>query len=119
MAREKSEKLWIGGGVVATLLLAGGIWTFGVSPELDDAASIQSQSADTQTQNLTLESKVSDLRRQYAGIDKLRASLAAAHAALPSDLAMSTFTRQISDQAAATHVSVQALTAGAPAAISA
>jgi hypothetical protein len=117
VARAKLEKLWIGGGAVAALVVAGAVWTFGVSPEFDNADAVRSQAVDTQTQNLALQSNVTRLQREYAGISKLRGQLTAAHEALPGDLAMSNFTQQIANQAKAAHVSVQTLTAGAPAAL--
>jgi hypothetical protein len=119
MARDKLEKLWIGGGAVAALLVAGAVWTLAVSPEFDDADAVRTQAADTETQNIALQSNVTRLQQQYAGIGKLRNELVAVHAALPNDLAMSGFTQQIGAQAKAAHVSVQTLTAGAPAAMTA
>jgi hypothetical protein len=117
MAREKAEKLWIGGGVVAAVVLAAAVWMFAVNPELTDTHNIRSQTTDTQAENSSLEANVSKLQAAYAGIGKLRATLTAAHDALPASLALSEFTQQISAQARRSHVSVTTLTAGAPGAV--
>jgi hypothetical protein len=116
MAREKAEKLWIGGGAVAALALAGGLWMFAVNPELSDASSLRSQTNDTQVQNTALQSKVAKLKVDDANIGGLRKVLAAARGALPSDDGMAALTKQLGDQAHAAHVSVTTLTAGTPAA---
>lgn len=114
MAREKSEKLWIAGGVGACVLVAAGAWMFAVSPALSDADSVRSQTADVTTQNLALQSDVSKLQQQYAGIGKLRSALAVAQAALPNQLALSQFTDQINAQVNGNHLKVTSVMAGAP-----
>lgn len=116
MAREKSEKLWIAGGVGACLLVAAGAWMFAVSPALSDADSVRSQAADVATQNLALQSNVSRLQQQYAHIGKLRAQLAQAQEALPSGLNMSQFTDQLNKEADQNHVKVTSVSAAPPAA---
>jgi Tfp pilus assembly protein PilO len=117
MARDKVEKLWIGGGVVAAVAVAGAVWMFAVSPELSDAHNIRSQTADTQAQNAALEANVTKLQAAYAHIGKLRTALKEADDALPASLALSEFTQQISTQARQNHVSVTTLTAGVPGAV--
>jgi Tfp pilus assembly protein PilO len=117
MARDKVEKLWIGGGVVAAVAVAGAVWMFAVSPELSDTHNIRSQTADTQAQNAALEANVTKLQAAYAHIGKLRAALKEADDALPTSLALSEFTQQISTQARQNNVSVTTLTAGVPGAV--
>ena len=117
MARDKVEKLWIGGGVVAAVAVSAAVWMFAVSPELSDTHNIRSQTANTQAQNSALETNVTKLQAEYAHIGKLRATLKAAHEALPASLALSEFTQQISTQARQNHVSVTTLTAGEPGAV--
>ena len=117
MARDKVEKLWIGGGVVAAVAVSAAVWMFAVSPELSDTHNIRSQTAETQVANAALEANVTKLQAAYTHIDKLRATLKEAHDALPASLALSEFTQQISTQARQNHVSVTTLTAGVPAAV--
>lgn len=114
MARDKVEKLWIGGGVVAAVAVSAAVWMFGVSPVLSHTDSIRSQTTETQMENTALEANVTKLQAAYTHIDKLRATLKDAHDALPASLALSEFTQQISTQAQQNHVSVTTLTAGVP-----
>ena len=114
MARDKNEKVWIGGGAVAALLVAGATWSFVVSPKLSDVDSLRSQTSDAQTQNITLNANVSKLKDQYTHISEVRKQLAAAQAQLPADSGMSALTTQLSAQARANHVSITQFTATDP-----
>jgi Tfp pilus assembly protein PilO len=117
MARDKVEKLWIGGGIVAAVAVTGAVWLFAVNPELSDTHNIRSQTSDTRAQNAALEANVTKLQAAYAHIGKLRSVLKEADDALPSSLALSEFTQQISTQARQNHVSVTTVTAGVPGAV--
>lgn len=114
MARDKKEKAWIGGGAVAAVLLAAGLWTFAVSPQLQDVRSLHSQTADAQTQNLALQDNVARLRDQYAHIGVVKRQLADVQAELPSDNGLSALTTQLNAQAQAHQVKITQLTAGDP-----
>ena len=59
MARDKVEKLWIGGGVVAAVAVSAAVWMFAVSPELSDTDSIRSQTA-AKRKSLAPASRVTD-----------------------------------------------------------
>ncbi|HEY2297738.1 MAG TPA: hypothetical protein VGH43_08425 [Jatrophihabitans sp.] len=115
MARDKNEKVWIGGGAVVALLVAGAAWSFVVSPKLSHVDSLRSQTSDAQTQNLSLNANVSKLKDEYARIATVRKQLAEAQAQLPSDSGMSALTTQLSAQARANHVSITQFTATDPA----
>jgi hypothetical protein len=115
MARDKNEKMWIAGGAVSALALAGALWTFVVSPQMDDVTSLHSQTADAQTQNVALQANVSKLREQYTHISVVKHELDGAQAQLPSTSGLSELTAQLTAQAAAHHVSITQLTAAAPA----
>jgi Tfp pilus assembly protein PilO len=117
MARDKVEKLWIGGGIVAAVAVTGAVWLLAVSPELSDTHNIHSQTSDTRAQNAALEANVTKLQAAYAHIGKLRTALKEADDALPASLALSEFTQQISTQARQNRVSVTTLTAGVPGAV--
>jgi len=119
MARDKNEKVWIGGGAVAALLVAAAAWTFVVSPKLSHVDSLRSQTSDAQTQNLALDSNVSKLRDEYAHIADVRKHLAQAQSQLPADSAMSALTTQRSSQARANHVTITQFTATDPAPVGA
>jgi hypothetical protein len=115
MAREKSEKLWIGGGAVAAVLLAAGLWAFAVSPKMSEADSFRTQTDDTRAQNMVLETQVGKLQDAYSHISTLRKTLDTARASLPTDSGLSALTRQIGVQAKTAHVTLMSMTAGTPA----
>lgn len=115
MARDHNERVWIGGGAIATILLAGGLWAFVVSPQLDDVDSLKSQTADAQVQNLALQGNVTRLKDQYAHIGEVKDQLKAAQRQLPSENALSDLTSQLNAQARAHHVSITQFTAADPA----
>lgn len=115
MARDKNEKVWIGGGAVAALIVAAAAWSFVVSPKLDHVDSLRAQTADAQTQNLGLDANVSKLKAEYTHIGTVRNQLAGAQAQLPADSGMSALTTQLSAQARANHVSITQFNATDPA----
>jgi Tfp pilus assembly protein PilO len=114
MARERVERLWIGGGTVAAVLVAAVGWMVVVHPKLSDASSLRSQTDDAQAANIVLQTKIDKLERDKANMGALQKSLADAQAALPSDSGLAAFTRQIGAQAAAAHVTVTSITASTP-----
>jgi hypothetical protein len=115
MARERIERLWIGGGTVAAVLVAAVAWMVVVNPKLSDASSLRSQTDAANTGNSVLQTKIDKLQQDKANLGALQKSLADAQAALPPDSGLAAFTRQIGEQAAAAHVTVTSITASAPA----
>lgn len=114
MARSKPERLWIAGGAVAAVIVAAVGWGFAVSPKLSQADDLRTQTADTQMQNLSLESHVGQLRSDYAKLDQLRKQRDAARLALPTDSGLAGLTEQLNAQGRAAHVSVTLISAGTP-----
>jgi hypothetical protein len=114
MARDRVERLWIGGGSVVAVLVAAIAWLAFVHPELSKASSLRSQTDTVRTDNSTLRAKLGKLQKDSAKVATLRQSLAQAQAALPAGTGLDAFTRQVSAQAAAAHVKVASLTATAP-----
>lgn len=115
MARDKTEKMWMAGGALSAVVLAAGLWSFVVSPQMQDVDSLHSQTADARTQNAALEANVSRLRDQYSHIADVKRQLADAQAQLPSDSGLSALTSQLNAQARAHHVEITQLTAAPPA----
>jgi hypothetical protein len=114
MARDRVERLWIGGGSVVAVLVAAIAWLAVVHPELSKASSLHSQTDTVRTENSTLQAKLDKLQKDSAKVATLRQSLAQAQAALPAGTGLDAFTRQVSAQAAAAHVKITSLTATAP-----
>ena len=112
-ARTQDRRLWLGGGIVLSVLIVLVGWFGMINPELSAAASTQDQTESAQTQNIALQAKNSRLKDQNDNVAALRAGLAAALAELPSDDGLPAFTRQISAQATATSVFLNSIVVGA------
>jgi len=110
----KSDRFWQAGGVLAALLLAALAWFVAIGPELSHASSLDSQTADAQSQNLVLQAKLHRLQRDDANLGTLTDSLRQARAALPVDTAIAAYTKQLTGYAAGSHVAVTGVSASAP-----
>lgn len=108
----KDRRVWLGGGAVAALLIIVAAWFLLIHPERSDAANLRDQAAGTRTSNTQLQSKVATLRAKNAKLDQYTASLRKALETLPFDSGLPAFTRQLSAQAGADHVSLVSITVG-------
>jgi hypothetical protein len=114
MSGPKSDRLWLAGGGVAGVVISGLAWFMVVSPELSNASSLDEQTAASQTQNISLQSKIHRLQADNSNMDALVASLKQARTALPVDSSLAGFTRELSGYASQTGVSISGITAGEP-----
>jgi len=110
----KSERFWLVGGALAAVVVAAVAWFGAVSPELSNASSLNSQTADAQTQNLTLQAKIRKLQRDNADMATLSTSLQQARTALPFEISIADYTHRLSDYASQNHVMVAAVNASPP-----
>lgn len=109
----QDKRAWLGGGAIAAVLIAAVGWFMVISPERSSTASLDAQTSDAQLQNVLTQAKVAKLRLQAANVSKLQAQLASALEALPAASGLPAFTRQLSAQAAASHVTVTNISIGA------
>jgi len=114
MSGAKGDRLWMAGGAVAGVVIAALAWFMVVNPELSNAASLDEQTAASQTQNITLQAKIHRLQADNANMDALVGSLRAARIALPVDSSVADFTRQLNGYAVENGVSISGITAGEP-----
>jgi Tfp pilus assembly protein PilO len=110
----KSDRFWLVGGILAAIVVAALAWFVAVGPELSKASSLDSQTIDAQTQNLTLQSNIRKLQRENADMTALTAALQQARTALPVDTNIAAYTRLLSDYAAKNHVQVTGISAATP-----
>ena len=75
-------------------------WFLVVNPELSNASSLDEQTVASQTQNLSLQSKLHRLQADNANMDALVASLQEARTELPVDSSLADYTRQLTGYAA-------------------
>ncbi|MDQ1743180.1 MAG: hypothetical protein QOE23_1519 [Pseudonocardiales bacterium] len=117
MSGLKGDRVWMVGGAVAGVVVSALAWFMVINPELSNAASLDEQTADSQTQNISLQSKLHRLQADNANMDVLVASLRETRTALPVTSDLAEFTRQLSGYASANRVSLSGITAGEPAAM--
>ena len=117
MSGIKGDRLWLAGGTAAGLVVSALAWFMVVSPELSNASSLDEQTLASQTQNLSLQSKIHRLQADNSNMDALVASLQQARSALPVDTGLAEYTRQLSGYATEYGVTISGITAGDPAAL--
>ncbi|MEO6502764.1 MAG: hypothetical protein ABIQ09_12710 [Jatrophihabitantaceae bacterium] len=117
MSAAKGDRLWMAGGAVGGVVISALAWFMVVSPELSNASSLNEQTLSSQTQNVSLQSKIRRLQADNANMDALVGSLRQARAALPVESNLAEFTRQLSGYASQHGVSIGAITAGEPMAL--
>jgi len=110
----KSERFWLVGGALAAVVVAAVAWFGAVSPELSNASSLNSQTADAQSQNLALQAKIRKLQRDNANMSTLASSLQQARTALPFEIGVADYTHRLSDYAGQAHVTIAAVNASPP-----
>jgi Tfp pilus assembly protein PilV len=111
--RLQDRRLWLGGGAVIAVLILVVAWFGFINPQLTSTASLRDQTDSAQQQNNVLQSKNNKLKKENDDVATLRAGLAAALAALPSDGGLPAFTRQLSAQATANSVTLTSVIVGA------
>ena len=114
MKAMKSERFWLVGGALAALLVVAVAWFGAVGPRLASASSLESQTTDAQTQNISLQAKIRKLQRDNANMPVLTAALQQARTALPIQTDIAGYTKRLSDYALATHVAITGINASAP-----
>jgi pyruvate/2-oxoglutarate dehydrogenase complex dihydrolipoamide acyltransferase (E2) component len=117
MSGMKGDRLWLAGGAVAGVVISALAWFMVVSPELSNASSLDEQTVASQTQNVSLQSKIHRLQADNSNMDALVASLHQARTALPVTTGLAEFTRQLSAYATEYGVVISGITAGDPAAL--
>lgn len=114
MAPRRMDRVWIGSGAAASVLIAAAGWLFFVSPQLDAKAESEQQIVDAQTQNIVLQQKISRLQAQSERAGELTDQLDAVRAGVPTQHDMDAFTRQLSAQAQAAGVTITSIAPGQP-----
>jgi hypothetical protein len=113
MKIPQNKRVWVGGGVLAAVLIAVVSWFMVIGPELSSAAGLRSEASNAELQNVVTQSKVTKLKSQAENVAALNASLASALEALPRSSGLPAFTRQLSAQATGSGVRVASIVVGA------
>lgn len=119
MGTQRLERLHLVGAGVLALVIALVGWFLLISPQRDETADIQSQTANAELANLTLQSRVLQLGGQQKQAQQYRAALRAARTALPDTTGAAAFLRQLQAIGSATDTRVTTVSVGtlAPASI--
>lgn len=114
----RSNRLWgIGTAIVIVAVLALG-WVLGVSPKLNELAGVTASLDAVNAQNQQHQLELAALEAQFENIDELRDELADLQAAVPSDVGLPDFIRQLNTLAAATGVAIDSISTSDPGAYS-
>lgn len=117
MKRLEDARVWVGGGVVAAVLVALAGWFLLVGPQLARAADLRDQTTQAEADSAALQAKVSGLKKQSGQLPTLIAKLTAAQAQLPPTADLSGLATQISAHADVAQVSVSDLSITGAAAV--
>lgn len=114
MRRLDDARVWIGGGVVAVVLVLVAGWFLLVGPKLAQAADVRAQTAEARMANGALRTKVAGLRAQNARIPTLVGQLRTSIAQLPVTPEFAALTSQLGSKAAAAKVTLSSISISAP-----
>jgi hypothetical protein len=114
MSGMKGDRLWLAGGAAAGAVISALAWFMVVSPELSNASSLDEQTIASQTQNISLQSKLHRLQADNANKDALVTSLRLARTALPVSTDLAEFTRKLTGYAHDSGVVISGITASDP-----
>ena len=91
----QTRNAWILWTVVGCAILVSFGWFLGVSPMLEERATILTETEELASSNDILDVEVSSLRSQFAELDLRKAELAGLQVPLPTDLEMSSLVSEI------------------------
>ncbi|MEL4320547.1 hypothetical protein WJX64_16155 [Leifsonia sp. YIM 134122] len=101
------NQIWIIGAVLVSVIIVAAGWFLGVSPQLAAARTAETDQQAVEAQNAQLEAELVTLKEDFSHLDELEAQKATLRQALPAEVSMSTFGREIDALAAATGVGIK------------
>ena len=110
------RRVWLGGGVIAAVLIVVVSWLLLIGPELSSASQLRSQAASTDLQNTATQAKNAALARQSRDISTLKSAFQRALEALPPDSGLPALTEEMARLAEQTGVHLSSINVGAVAA---
>jgi Tfp pilus assembly protein PilO len=114
MGALRADRVWMIAGATVTVLLVVACWFLLISPNNAAKDDVENQTADTQTQLITLNKRINQLKKQQANLKALVATRDAKQTALPSDSGMAAFLNQLTKSGTDTDVTVTGISVGAP-----
>ena len=108
----QDRRVWIGGGLVAGLILVAAGWLLLISPERSSVADLRSQAATINSANQAQIKTIGGLAQKYRNIATLRSELSTALASLPPDSGLPAFTHEVTAIASGSGVKLGSITVG-------
>ncbi|MFF9565293.1 hypothetical protein ACF1AJ_18240 [Leifsonia sp. NPDC014704] len=105
-----SNRLWVIGSVLITVVVLVLGWIVGVQPQLAATATAAVQRAEVEQTNARYEAVLAKLKAEHEKLPELTAQLAALSASVPSGTESSGFVTELNRIAAATGVTIRSLT---------
>jgi len=108
----QNRRVWIAGGVLVAFLIIAASWLLLINPKFASARELRSQAEAAQLQASQLSAKVRKMAEQDEHFGALKAKLAAALEALPTNSGLPAFTREVAKAAEVSHVTVSSIAVG-------
>lgn len=113
MGKSKAAA-WIGGAAVLGVLMLAASWLLLIGPRLESAATMRDEAMAEQTRIDQQAIVLEGLKRDFENIEEFRAELAVLREAIPVDVELAQFTRQLDTLATAAGVVVTSVQPAAP-----
>ena len=114
MAARRTDQIWLGGGMVAIVVLVLASWLLLISPKFAEADEVQTQADDTAIQVTRLKKEGAALVAQEKKKTTYQTALDDKKRALPSHYDIPAFLRALQDSGTKVDVEIGGLTVGAP-----
>ncbi|HET6529836.1 MAG TPA: type 4a pilus biogenesis protein PilO [Actinoplanes sp.] len=114
MSARLVNQLWMIAGLAAVVLLGLLTWSFGVTPQRTDAASLKEQTNAAYDQANILRARIAKLEADKAKLPTLKAQRAARKAALPANSGVPAFLRQLQATGTKVGADISGITVGDP-----
>ena len=114
MGARNTDRVWLFAGVVVIVLLVTAGWFLVIGPRYTEASDVRVQVDDTQTQLISLNKKINELKTQKAKLGEYKAALKSNQQALPGKPGVSDFLRQLEVAGDNVDVAVTGVSVAAP-----
>jgi Tfp pilus assembly protein PilO len=112
MTEIRPDRLWALGGVLTAVALCVAGWFLLINPQHEQAESLRGQADAAGIRLITLQRRLTDLRKQSSDVDRYRAELERDRQALPTTPDLADFLRELQTAGTGTGVSVSGVIVG-------
>lgn len=112
--RARMERFWVAGGVLAAIVLLAIAWFFLINPRNNEINDLHAQAHSGQDRRESLTTRLNDLRKQNAELQRYRDELALHRTELPTTSQVPSFLRELQVAGEANAVSVDGLVVDTP-----